>query len=247
MGIDDYLNSNNFVNGQHRVIVKIKSPTASYDDLYMMYNRKKGVNSEVIQHGDKVTIVSTSGLGQQSWLEAFITEDDVGGHHFMNWDGNGTDLVVEVCDRAFGVEDYAHVIVYMDDGVNNIVCSTASPTSKAAPTMLPTAPPTKMPSASPTKSPTASPTTSAPTTSPSPSFFPTVSPTSCTLEQSSCVQGFECCSGLCSQGQKSSRVCLPSTNPNCVSVLGTCMKDADCCSDSCSGGQASTRYCKEPT
>ena len=55
LGSTNYLYSTDFVNGQHRVPVKIESPTASNNDLYMMYNRKEGVNSEVIRHGDEGT------------------------------------------------------------------------------------------------------------------------------------------------------------------------------------------------
>jgi hypothetical protein len=145
VGIDDYLYTDDFVNGQHRVVVKIESPTTSdYNDLYIMYNRMEGVNNETHSHGDKVTVVSAQALDGQTWLEAFITEDNVEGHRFTDWDGNGNDLVIEVCERVFGAPDYARVLVYTttDNAENDLSCSTtAAPVSNLAPTMFSSASP----------------------------------------------------------------------------------------------------------
>jgi hypothetical protein len=81
VGIDDYLNGHfdpkvdtGGQNQRAAVIVRIQMSSA--DDLYIMYNRKKGVNSEVVMGGDKVTIVSQISVHRsQSWLEATLDEN----------------------------------------------------------------------------------------------------------------------------------------------------------------------------
>jgi hypothetical protein len=144
-----------------------------------MYNRKKGINSEVAGYGDTVTIVSQIGDNSQSWFEASLTES-TGVHRVSSWEDTGKALVIQVCERVNGLIDYARVLVYLEDGVNDLSCDmpTSSPTQSRtkAPSRKPSQSPSKNPSRNPTKSPT--PPTVSPTQSPTqptgaPSDIPT--------------------------------------------------------------------------
>lgn len=66
VGIDDYLKKQTSKN-EHTVVAKIGT-------LFVMYNRKEGINSEVAGDGDTVTIVEQAGPQQQSWKRAALTE-----------------------------------------------------------------------------------------------------------------------------------------------------------------------------
>jgi hypothetical protein len=173
VGIDDYVN-NKFVNGEHHVIARIDRPSSD-DDLYVMFNRMKGVNSEVVEDGDRVTVVSQSGVDTQSWLQGSLAEGEVG-LRFDNWGGSGKSLVVEVCERVYKSQspDYARVLVYLDDNVHNLSCESDS----TSPTTSPTPSPSDFPTSNPTTSPTGSPTNSARQQSPTPSKSPTAAPSS---------------------------------------------------------------------
>lgn len=88
-----------------------------------------------------------------------------------------------------------------------------APKTTASPT-APTAPPTREPTSDPTTTPTGGPTappTRAPTDSPtvSPADVPTDPPAPCSLAgiDESCVKDKDCCSGLCTGGKPSGRVC----------------------------------------
>ena len=89
---------------------------------------------------------------------------------------------------------------------------TSSPTTTLDPTLSPSkSPVTSSPTTSdPTLSPSKSPVTTSPTKSPSLSPVTSSPTSSCTLAKvgESCKDGVDCCSGACSGGQLSSRVCL---------------------------------------
>jgi hypothetical protein len=278
VGIDDYLNGDFDSGGQNQeAAVIVRMQRSSGDDFYMMYNRKKGVNSEVVMGGDKVTIVSQGAVhNRQSLLKATLDENS-GEQRFENWSDGGDDLVVKVCDRITGPPDVARVIMYIDDGVNSMSCSDilfGAPVPTSEPTSSPTAAPTGSPepTSEPTSSPTAPPTKSAAPTG-NPTKEPSAAPVSCSLASPAarCKRDSDCCSDQCSnEKKKNRRKCLgtvaisgggiggvanptpsPVTDISCVSqekLEGSCIKSDDCCGSlKCSKGDANTRFCYKKT
>jgi hypothetical protein len=61
--LDDYLNGE--TTADHSVVLMIVDNSQN-DDYYVMYNRKKGVNYQVVEYGDEVTITKGR-AGEQSW------------------------------------------------------------------------------------------------------------------------------------------------------------------------------------
>jgi len=139
-GIDDYLNGQTT---NEKVVVKIDNMLSS-TDLYVMYNRKEGVNSGVVDYPNEVVIVegSVGNVASQSWLLGHLSASQV--YRSSNWESNGKDLVVEVCEMVTGVPDYARVMIYLDEGsVNNPSCVVSTP-APIPPTPAPI-PPTPAP------------------------------------------------------------------------------------------------------
>lgn len=133
-GIDAYLNNENYNDEDYKVVLKIQTDeeeSSDYPDLYVMYNRKQGINSEVQGFADKVTIVSQyREAGAQSWVEGSL--DASAGSNFFrqsNFDNTGLDLIIQVCyiieDNPY--PDYAKVIVYLDNEKNKLECDDPSP------------------------------------------------------------------------------------------------------------------------
>ena len=97
-------------------------------DLFIMYNRAEGINSEVLGHKDQVTIVSQSGESQPSLLETGLSLDDSdkalsSRWTKSNWNGSGKTLVIQLCKRVTGTPDYAKVLVYLEGvNVNDLSC-----------------------------------------------------------------------------------------------------------------------------
>jgi len=120
LSIDDYLNDHVTSDEQYTVAHIVE---ANEEDLFVMYNRAEGINSQVLGHRDQVTIIKQNGRYEQSWLEAGISLDnDVPSRWISSdWNGSGNDLVIQICDRVDGTPDYARIIVYLE-GVNDISC-----------------------------------------------------------------------------------------------------------------------------
>lgn len=137
VGVDDY-NKGNFDSSIHSSIVKVDNPSSPID-LYVMYNRKKGVNAGVPGYGDYVTVISQQEGSYKSLLVAGLTESTAS-YRDTSWPG--APLVIEVCSRSSdGATDEARVLVYLDDGVNNLYCGGSQPPTTAGPTTLePTCP-----------------------------------------------------------------------------------------------------------
>jgi len=121
LSIDDYLNGQATLDDQ-KTIARIVGNNE--DDLFVMYNRAEGINSQVAGHRDQVTIVRQNGHGSQSWLEAGLGfETDVPYQWTKsNWGGGGSNLVIQICEKVAGTPDYARVIVYLQ-GVNDLSCN----------------------------------------------------------------------------------------------------------------------------
>ena len=89
VGIDVYLNDV-FDENQHQVVMRISM------GLYMMFNRKKGMNSGVKAYGDQVVVVQQWGKGGKSKVLATLDEEN-DAFTFSN-EFYEFDIVVKVCD-----------------------------------------------------------------------------------------------------------------------------------------------------
>jgi hypothetical protein len=224
VGVDDFV-TNAAVVGIHTVVAKIEDPSSA-QDYYVMYNRAKGVNSGVVEYGNKVTVVqaaNTATQSQQSYIRANLGANQL--YRVANFAGTGKDLVVQVCAMITGPPDVAQVLVYLD-GVNNVQC----PSSTAAPIPVPT-PTTKAP-------------TKAPSTTKAPTKIPTKLPTKAPTKSPTCPRcgnGQLCCVGVCqTSGRVNRRRCIAPISGTCP----VCPNGESCCEGSCSTtGPPSSQGC----
>jgi hypothetical protein len=133
VGIDDFHGGRFDYNAGDRVLLKIPHPGNNTDeDLYVMYNRAKGINRGVVEAKNQVVIVKSPALElvyAVSWRVAELDASDetifISAEH--GYDGGR--LVIEVTDisqNPTGTKDYASVSVYFDTS------PTAAPTSCTA-------------------------------------------------------------------------------------------------------------------
>lgn len=133
-GIDEYIHNKDYSDQEYKVVLKIETNNEDEDafpDLYVMFNRKQGVNKSVQGFGDKVNIVTQANeWGTQSWLVDTLDDDD-GTDTFRqsNFDDSDLDLVVKVCGLVYEhpMPDYARVLVYLDDDKQRLDCESAFP------------------------------------------------------------------------------------------------------------------------
>lgn len=167
-GIDDYVQGQT-QQGVHYVIVKIDNPTST-TDLYIMYNKKEGVNTGMVKFPNLVTIVSAVNdiTFDQSWLVATLNATQK--YRATNFSGQSQDLVIEVGSMVAGTPDYANILVYMEN-------ATLAPTPAPTPAPMPI-PTTEAPTPDPTVAPTPAPTSPPmPALTPFPTIVPTYAPT----------------------------------------------------------------------
>ena len=169
VGVADW-SSQVYIPGEHKVVVEI--PNSSGQNLYLMYNRKKGPNEGVTFAADEVTLTYGS-ASAVSWHEAALNENE--SHTIANFDGGSNDLVVTVCEKSTTTAgaDTVRVLIYADD-TNPLSCATTDPPTTSAPTDEPTSVPSLAPSVSPPT--TDPPTTDPPTTDPPTTDPPTTDP-----------------------------------------------------------------------
>lgn len=115
VGINDVV-TNKANSGSQELVVKIHG--SGQDDLFMMFNRKKGINSEVPEHGDQVVIVSQRSSSAISVRIATLSAGQI--HTIQNWANSGNALKIKVCSVSKG-GDVASVIAYLDN-VNKLYC-----------------------------------------------------------------------------------------------------------------------------
>lgn len=176
VGIDDY-SKNKYSKGTHYMVIKIPDDAAN-DDLYVMYNKKKGINGGVTFDADKVTI--TRGQTQQvSWRQGAL-DTSTNLYTSNNFGTSRKTLNVKLCEFSTNSAstDTARVLVYTNDNPLSCESSTSAPIKSPTknPTKRPTANPTRKPTTVPTRKPTTVPTkkpTSAPTKGSSSSPNPT--------------------------------------------------------------------------
>lgn len=123
LSIDDYLNGQANSENQYTIARIVES---NETDLFVMYNRAEGVNSEVAGHRDQVTIVRQQKSTSPSWFEAGLDESSSSEWTKSNWNGSGYILVVQFCERVADTPDYARVIIYLR-GINDLSCDSNLP------------------------------------------------------------------------------------------------------------------------
>ena len=92
VGIDDVV-TNRANSGNQELVVKIQGSRQA--DIFMMFNRRKGINSEVSEHGDRVVIVSQSSRSATSVRIATLSAGRT--HTINNWANSGNALKIKVC------------------------------------------------------------------------------------------------------------------------------------------------------
>ena len=89
VGIDDYFHGF-FDENQHHVVTRI-------GNVFMMFNRKKGVNSDVKAYKDTIVLVEQSGeSGHSKVLTSLDTENGI--FTYSDYTNENFDLVVKVCE-----------------------------------------------------------------------------------------------------------------------------------------------------
>jgi len=131
IGIADYNDNPN----ARPVVVKIESDGP--DDLFVGFNRAAGINRDVVDARDKVTVVEAGndGLGfAQSYTKAVLSQGEY--YHVANWRGSGIELIIHVNQINLEANPgYADVIMWAQ------VEQTNSPS--LTPTHHPTSNPTR--------------------------------------------------------------------------------------------------------
>eukprot|EP00804_Cyclotella_cryptica_P000316 CCRYP_010238-RA/>CCRYP_010238-RA protein AED:0.34 eAED:0.34 QI:894/1/1/1/0.6/0.83/6/180/677 len=164
IGVAEYDNNP----GDHPIVIRIVTGTDR--DLFLGFNRQIGMNSDVKEAGDEVTITE-AGNGRvyaQSFLKSTLREGDT--YKIDQWRGSGRSLSIKVDKIDTSVAPgYADITMMFGN----------PPPPTPPPTPLPTSPPTTPTTRSPTLSPTRIvmaqiPTTPAPT-SPLSTSLPTMS------------------------------------------------------------------------
>ena len=189
-----------FDNNPNNLPVVVKIETGTGTDQYIAFNRKKGVNRQMKQAGDEVTIVQTGKNGEgysQSFLKATLKQGQE--YVFEKWDGL-KDLTVKA--QSINIDsngdamatDYAEVSVCLGtceipDTIEHSSNPSTNPLALPSkePSTSPTSTPSKVPTSVPSILPSHTSTTSQPSMSPStnpstepskqPSVFPTMRPT----------------------------------------------------------------------
>jgi hypothetical protein len=121
VGIDDYVNDR-FTSDQQRVVVKIGT------NLYMMYNRAKGVNLQAQGHVNKVVIVEqASTIYATSWVRAALSA----GESYQVNPSLSVKVTAIVNGQTESTLDYATVVI----GNLNTLSPNTTPTISPAPSI----------------------------------------------------------------------------------------------------------------
>ena len=182
-------------------------------DLYLLYNRKKGINSETMERGDEVTVVQASSVDSVSELLTGLEKSnpnfEVSGVPFE--DGTYT-VSFEVIGRVDDDPDYVNLRINFGSFVAK---ETTAPSMilTDTPTVSPTqSPSTYAPSYSPTNAPT-----DPPISNPEDEFEPDDEPF-CFKDEDECSENFDCCSGLCATSGEIG-YCYPQVQPKRMGAM----------------------------
>jgi hypothetical protein len=195
IGIADYENNPD----SRPVVVKIESGTA--DDLFVGFNRARGINSQTKAAPNQVTVhlAGNDGVGYAtSFLRATLSQGT--SYTVPNWRGSGVNLVIQVKEiNLSSTPGYADVQISFG---NYVAPPTIKPTIKATPkpSKVPTMPPsTVKPTPIPIAAASTKPPTRTPTRNPTPK--PSISPTS---KPTTAIPVGTCGNSVCSISEGSS-------------------------------------------
>ena len=114
VGIDDA--SNSLIQEHQKVVVKIKG-NGEHDHLFLMFNRKKGINEGVAGSADQLIITSQKKDGELSKHQASRFPGQY--HTIQNWKDE-RDLVVQVHDISYSSQgDFMRVSINLDQPPTN--------------------------------------------------------------------------------------------------------------------------------
>ena len=118
VGVDDATN-NRYRGGMNQdAVVKVNSDHSSnVNDLFLMFNSKNGINSEVVGSGNRVVITEQVNDYRQSWHVGSLGYKEV--HREKNWK-NGKDLIIKNCGSDSN-NDSVRVLVYLE-GKDSLSC-----------------------------------------------------------------------------------------------------------------------------
>jgi hypothetical protein len=165
-GQSDYDANNN------NQIILVKMNRSAGRDLFLMYNKKTGINSGTVEGGNLVTVVEANGEGTaygESWLVAKLGAGKI--YTASNYLSAGKDLVITV----LSIGTTANVRIEYGG-----LCTPSTPNPTTPPSPNPTPVLTNPPTNSPSNPPTFSPPTSPSPPPPTPVFASTVKKYICT-------------------------------------------------------------------
>ena len=123
---------NNSQISNRNVIVKIPSTNDGTVDIYIGYNRQKGVNSGVKTNGNEVTIIEEAeGYSQSMFLSGLSPTNT---YTIENFRESGKALIVDFIRTGISIDE-AFVAIYFNDCrypdcCTGSLCNTSPPTNK---------------------------------------------------------------------------------------------------------------------
>jgi len=117
-GIDDFLNGLVTEDNQ-QVLMRVVGKNEI--DLFLLFNRAKGVNEDVASNINELTIVSQRDEHSPSIFLAGLKSNET--FRKSNWDDSGHDLVVQDCGHRREETDYAKVRIYLTNTSEDTSCS----------------------------------------------------------------------------------------------------------------------------
>ena len=115
IGIADYNNNP----ASDPIVVKLETGTPN--DIFVGFNRAKGINSDNVEASDEVTVVEagSDGFGySQSFLKATLKDGE--SYTFTDWRGSGETLVIHVAEINMSANPaYAKVVMTFGDSSTN--------------------------------------------------------------------------------------------------------------------------------
>ena len=117
VGIDDYV-KDRITNDDDQVILRVAGNGET--DLFMMFNRAKGINEDVVGFPNMVTIVSQADALSPSTLLAGLKSQNI--FRKDNWAGTGFNLIIQDCGHKRDAVDFAKVRIYLYNGEEGIAC-----------------------------------------------------------------------------------------------------------------------------
>jgi len=122
IALDDIKNEKEFAEDAVSVLELVGGEGGS-NNLYVMFNRAKGMNVEVPADKNKVVIIEQSGPAQTSYWKGALDPNGVVTYSQANWGEEGETLVIKIESVNYGQNfdeaDFARIRVYVDSAFHN--------------------------------------------------------------------------------------------------------------------------------